>query len=319
MDKEKTISFIKDQLKKKIISKDDLSNITNYKISYEENSKKLTHVFYIIGAIIAVLGIAVLLGQNWDSIGYWGRVFSTVGVSFITYLIGLVLVSPEHRTLSQIMFVVSAILSIFGSFVLLMEAGMVFSLNSQIIISIVLSIIYGAALTVSKKNILTLVFLGFISWFYYAFIIKILNISLYNFENYIIWATIFLSISYILIAYSYPSFKFLNNLKERNIIQSILYFIGTLMFLGSWISLDGVFNLIFIAVIFFTFYISVYLRSRSMLVLVSIFLMAHIIKLTSKFFVDSLGWSISLIATGFLIMGIGYTTFYINKRFFSKK
>ena len=96
-----------------------------------------------------------------------------------------------------------------------------------------------------------------------------------------------------------------------------IYGFGTLAILGAGIFIGGVFDLILIALIFAVFYGSVYLKSRSMLIFGAIFLMAHIIKLTSKYFVGSVGWPVALIIVGFLVIGVGYMTFYLNKRFMS--
>jgi len=48
-----------------------------------------------------------------------------------------------------------------------------------------------------------------------------------------------------------------------------------------------------------------------------LFLIAHIINITGQYFTDSMNWAIILVFVGFLIIGIGYTTFYLNKKYIS--
>ena len=83
--------------------------------------------------------------------------------------------------------------------------------------------------------------------------------------------------------------------------------------------MGGIFDLITIALIFAAFYGSIYLKSRSMLTLAALFLMGHIVQLTARYFVNSIGWPVALIAVGFLIIAIGYGTLYLNKKFIATK
>ncbi len=90
---------------------------------------------------------------------------------------------------------------------------------------------------------------------------------------------------------------------------------GALSLLGFGITIGGFFDIFYILILFAGFYGSIYLKSRAMLLFSSLFLMAHMIKLTSRFFVDSLGWPISLIIIGFLIIGVGYGSYQVKKKY----
>ena len=190
-----------------------------------------------------------------------------------------------------------------------------------LICALILCVLFGTALIVSKKNILVLITVGFATWAYYAILGNIF--SNYYSSDLFKWASILLGASYICIAYGYqailPATSDLRDAKERKRIQNVLYGFGTLAILGAGIFIGGIFDLFFIAFIFAAFYGSVYLKSRSMLTFAGLFLMAHIVKLTSTYFVDSVGWPIALIVIGFLVIGVGYMTFYINKNFISHK
>jgi hypothetical protein len=107
--------------------------------------------------------------------------------------------------------------------------------------------------------------------------------------------------------------------KEKKNIANIIYNLGMLGILGSAISIGGMFDVLFIACIFAAFYGSVFIKSKLMLVSGAGFLIAYIIKITGKYFVDSIGWPVALIGIGFMIIGIGYGTYAIGKKYISRK
>jgi hypothetical protein len=152
---------------------------------------------------------------------------------------------------------------------------------------------------------------------YYAAIFKVLDLGSRSFDI-MQWAGIVLGACYILIAYSFrfdPENADLAVSKEERSIQGLLNGVGALSILGFGITIGGFFDFFYILVLFAGFYASIYLKSRAMLLFSSLFLMAHMIKLTSKFFVNSLGWPISLIVIGFLIIGVGYGSYQVKKKY----
>lgn len=341
MDKQQIISQIEEQITLGNISKADLLNIVNNGngasqiASFvssntttpesttqvkEESSRNLIHTFYGIGAIIAIVGVGILIAQNWNDLGFFGRILFTLGISFITYVCGLVLGRPDQKMLSQVMFTISVALAPFGAYVFLHELNIDFTSSVQIITAIILTIIYGTALLISKKNILVVITLGFATWAYYALIVKIFGFD--GDANFIKWGSMLLGMSYLFLAYGYqssvlPTDK--DDEKEKAWVQNAIFGFGTLAILGAGIFIGGIFDLFFIFLVFGAFYGSVYFKSKTMLRLGALFLMGHIIKLTSKYFIDSIGWPVALIVVGFLIIGVGYLTVYLNKNFISTK
>lgn len=318
MDKSQLIALIEEQLVAGTITKADLLKIAPVK---EEGSKNLTRIFYIIGAIIAIVGVIILIAQNWVDIGFGGRILVSLGLSFVTYVIGLLMRNPEHRVLSQVMFMISAVLAPLGAAVFIDQANLDFTWGYQAMTALIMLIVYSLALVVSKKNVLILVVIASASWAYYAFILNVFGDNFYD-TDILQWATMILGGAYLLLATGFRSIFPVTDTqdeREKNGVRNTLHALGTLAVLGGGIAVGGIFDLIFIAFIFAAFYGSVYLKSRAMLTLGAAFLMAHIIKLTSKYFVDSIGWPVMLIVCGFLVIGIGYMTFYLNKKFISVK
>jgi uncharacterized membrane protein (UPF0136 family) len=326
MDKQQIISFIQEQVAAGKISKGDLMGIASGSEvvasspvpEQESSSRNLINVFYAIGAIIAVVGVGILIGQHWEEIGFAGRILVTLGISLLSYVAALLFYKPEQMTVSQVMFTVSAALAPLGSYVLLNEANISFDWGTQIFVSLALLFIFGAAFIISRKNILVVICVGLGTWAYYALIFKVFSPDYYGSFDILKWAAMLLGFSYLLISYGHHAVSravSTTDAKEKKAVENILYSLGTLAILSAGISIGGFFDLPYIILIFGAFYGSVYLKSRGMLILGALFLMAHIIKLTSKYFVDSIGWPVSLIVIGFLVIGVGYLTYYLNKKY----
>lgn len=339
MTKEEILKYIKEQVEVGNVTKQELLSIAQPQTEQqtgpivqvpsvqknivpenrtEDSSKNVTGVLYSIGAIIAIVGVGILVGQNWQEIGFAGRILSTLGIAVVVYVAGLLIRGEEHRNLSQVMFTLAAGLAPFGVFVLLDEADISFDWSAQLMTAIVLCIFFAIALFISKRNILILLTTGFATWAYLTLVNKFFGFS-FSDENVLIkWAVILLGISYILLAYGLQTALTPHDQsdeEEKIRVRNFLYGFGSLAILAAGISIGGVFDVFFVLFIFAAFYGSVFLKSRAMLSFGALFLMAHIIKLTSKYFVDSIGWPVALIFIGFLLIGVGYLTYYLNKKF----
>ena len=60
---------------------------------------------------------------------------------------------------------------------------------------------------------------------------------------------------------------------------------------------------------------SVYLKSKIILLMSTIFLIVHVSYITGEYFADSLGWPVVLVLLGFVFMGLGYASIIINNRY----
>ena len=281
------------------------------------SSRGLINAFYAIGAIIAVVGVSILVGQHWNDICFAGRILVSLGIALISYLAAIILNKPEQKTVSQVLFTVSAALGPLGAYVLLDQAGVTFDSSVQLMTAVILGLIFGTALWISRRPVLTIITIAYGTWAYFALIDRAFSPHYWWDNDLYKWAVIILGIAYLLIAYGLRIAN-ASAEKEKAAVKSMLYGAGTLAVLGASITIGGIFDIVMIALIFAAFYGSVYLRSRAMLLLAGFFLMAHLVKLTSKYFVDSIGWPVALILVGFLIIGVGYGTFYVNKTYLKK-
>lgn len=308
MEKQQLISLIKESLENGKLSRADIKEM----ISSEDMpvSKKMSNIFYAIGALIVVIGAVVLISDNWGSIGVVGRVGVTLGLAVITYISAYA--TRARETISQSMFFISAVLAPIGSFVLANELEIMISAGVHVTIAAILFLVFLVSKLILKSRILILVSIAFGTWTYYSLIMWLFSDSMFNAEL-MKWATIFLGASYIALGYNR-----LNIEKRKNVISSLLFALGAFAIMLSFEMMDGFFNLFFILVVFAGFYSSIFLKSRSVLVLSAIFLVSHLIKITGEYFADSISWPIALILLGFVVIGVGYGTIALNRKYLMK-
>ena len=60
------------------------------------------------------------------------------------------------------------------------------------------------------------------------------------------------------------------------------------------------------------------MKSKALLLTSTIFLIVHFVYITGRYFADSLGWPISLIVLGLIIIGLGYGSVEVNKKYLKR-
>ena len=112
---------------------------------------------------------------------------------------------------------------------------------------------------------------------------------------------------------------------SRRQLSGVLYSGGSVAFLGAALALGGwtpsqnvIWELVFPGLVFVVLYASVHLKSKALLTFGSIFLASYLVKITSEYFKDSLGWPLALVICGMLLMGVGYVTFRLKRRYLNE-
>lgn len=316
MNKKETLAFIQEKLNENTITKQDVEQLITVSHTQKDSdtSHTLTNVLYVIGGLIAVIGVLILVVQNWEAIGFVGRLLITLGIAISTYVSGFLIKGRLERVLSEVFFVISAILAPIGIWVYIDEFNFIFNSKIQALYALALSILFITAYQQTKRILTILIAVGFLTWTYFALLSYVLVFD----SNMFKWATCAIGIAYMSFAYyiqtqlSYPT---KSETTEKEVVQTIIYGAGTIATLTSLITVGGFFDVIFVLILFGFLYLSVFLKNKIILIIGALFLIIHIIKFTSKYFIDSLGWPVALIFIGFLVIGIGYTTVYISKKY----
>lgn len=320
MDKTQLLALVEQKIHEGLISKEDVKELLNSSVEDKNivtHTKNITNIFYIIGAIIAVIGVIILIGQNWSEIGFVGRVLSTLGTAIIAYVIGFVLDRHVHRILSQVCFTISGILAPIGTFVFCNEFQVAFTSLPQAYTAVGLLTVFSVAFWYTKRNVLMLWNMLWITWAYYSILVYLFTPSVDVTKV----ATMVLGIAYLCATYYFQkNMPVTENYerKEKYAVQNILYTIGILLTVLPSLFLGGVFDFITLLLIFGAFYLSIFIKSRFTLIVSGVLLISYVLKITSKYFVNSIGWPLSLIGIGFLVIAIGYGMVYVSRTYIPK-
>lgn len=335
MEKIQVLSFVQSQLEAGSITPEDLAALTGVAAPavqptattppvaeaqpVSRNQSSIINVFYGIGAVVALTGVGILVAQHWADIGFMGRVLVSAGIAAVSYAVALLMRAPGQRVLSQVFLTITGALIPLGAYVVLTENGVQFGLMEQVYIAAGGTVLFIVAWFVGKRSMALLLSVFYASWAYYAAILNYLPGVSFR-SDIFTWAIIVAGLAYVLIGASSPLAQGDGGAaKEGRSVKTVLYALGTLAVLGAGFTLDGMWDLVYIPLVFGACYLSVYLHSRAMLVFGSLFLIGHLIYLTSKYFVGTIGWPISLVICGFIIIGVGYATYYVMSRFIGKK
>ncbi len=270
----------------------------------------MTHILYAIGGLVVLIGILVLVAQNWNELGAVGRIVITLGSGLALYISG-VLFNRNEKTnaLSSVFFVISSALIPFGLFVLINESGYKMETTVQnMFLSGVMSVVFLASLAVFRNTLFVLFSTIFVTWFGYSIVSYMLDgVMMDGFEIY----------TYVIASFGLAHLffgQYLSNTKH-NVLIKMINLVGLIELLGATISLDGIWDFIFPLIILGVFYLSVFLKRKEYLFLGALFLVGYLIQTTAVYFADSVGWPFALIISGFILMGVGYLAFELNRRY----
>ncbi len=320
LNKNEILASIKVAAQKKILTKKELDLAfeagMNDSLIYEAKKWSMIDILYYLGGGIIFLGIVIFLWQSWSLLNFTTKILATLGSGIAAYFLGVVL-SQDKRTASNsgAFYLISALVLPIGFGILVEDAGFnPTSSSSQSLVSGSLLVMYLVSYSIFRKNIFILFCVFFGTFFFFSFTNFLIEsttfINHWLFSKYRILGT---GLTYILLGYVFskgsplPLTGFLYNV-------GVLFFLGAALSLGGWEPNQNIFwELMFPSLVFGTLCLSVKFKSKSFLTWGTFFLMMYILKITSEYFPDRLGWPLVLIITGFFIMIVGYFFLSVKK------
>lgn len=147
--------------------------------------------------------------------------------------------------------------------------------------------------------------------FVYTLVEALLGGTFYANGDVYSYLTMIIGVCYMLLAQSFKE-------SWNKVLLEILNFFGAAFLLGAgftqiYDSLPWI--LFYLIIIMGTFGVSIYVRSRGILVVSTISLIAYVSYITGKYFADSIGWPISLVILGFMFIALGYISISINNKY----
>lgn len=324
MNKQDLLSEIATMSREGTITADELStafnagkNVAGSDAVIMRRRVTITDVLYFIGGGIVFLGIVLLVGQNWAYLNSLAKILVTLGSAVAAYVIAALFHrKPNLKLPSTAFFMISGLLFPVGAMVLLHIAGIDWTTSgSQAIISAILLIIFFASGFIFKKSIFLFFSIVFATWLFEAgsfFLFKDLFMNLFA------YTVLTIGLAYMLLGRYFSD-------KVESAFSGWLYGFGAVGFLGAAFILGGnrptanaFWQVLFPFLDFGIIFLSVYWRSKAFLVFGSIFLMVYIIKITTEYFSQSLGWPFALVLAGLLLMAIAYMGLYLNRKYLKK-
>jgi len=282
----------------------------------------ISEILYGIGGAIVFLGIAILIGQNWDTLGNGTKILATLGSGVASLIVGILLGREEKLGgVSQAFYFISALVMPTGLTITLDIAGYaIYDTGSQSVISGILLATYLLCYFLFRKNVFLFFNVIFGTWFFFSFTSHLVGgnpiMKDWDFFEY---RTLLTGLTYMLLGYSFSE-------TDKRGLTGALYgfgvmaFLGAALALGKWEPNQNIFwELLFPGLVFSIIFLSIHLKSKAFLTFGSTYLMAYILKITAEYFKDGLGWPLALVLAGFLLIGVGYYSFYLNKKYITQR
>ncbi len=285
------------------------SNFSSHVFSFKEHLS-VSKILYTIGSLVVIIGIVVLVTENWNVLNSLARVVITLGSGVALYVAGVLFSRREDtQYVSGAFMFMSAVLIPIGISVSLYEGGYnLANIGVQVLLSGIMTALYIVSLLLYRKTLFAFFSLAFGTWLFYSSVFFLLQGSSWlDFDIYSYFIVVF-GITHILIGYFLSS-------TQKKILSPLLYGVGAIEILGPTIALGEFWDVVYILPIFCIMYLSTYLKSKVLLIIGSGFLMGYLIKITGKYFTDSIGWAFALIVSGFILIGVGYFAVYLNRKY----
>ena len=283
-------------------------------------SSKLSALLYYIGGGIVFLGLVFLMAQEWNHFGPMMRVFITLGSGIAAFVVG-VLFSRQERlgAAGPAFFLISAMLLPGGLFVAYDEAGLrAESLSSLTQISAIATFVFITGYLALRKNVLLVFGILFGTWFYFALTNWLVaGGPIFDRYEFVSYRILLAGLAYIFLGHAFAD-------TQREVLTGWLYGLGVAGFLGAGFALgrwkpdqNAIWEAIYPGLVFAVIFLSTYLKSKTFLVFGSLALGVFLSKITAEYFSDSLGWPLSLVLMGFLLMGVAYAAVRIKRQYIS--
>lgn len=279
-------------------------------------------LFYIGGAIV-FLGLVFMIAQNWKMLGTLPRLLLTLGAGIAAYYTGLAF-SRDERTerAAPPFYLISALILPVGLYVLFDSVGLKASgYGYQLLISAVMLLVYLTSYFLYRKSIFVLFSILYGTWVFFSITSLFLTAGGHNVHegDFYLYRFVGTGLSYLFLAQALartehsPICGFLNNF-------GLVSFLGAALALGGWKPAQNAFWEIFYpGFVFGAIFFSVKIRSTAYLVWGTVFLMLFLVKITNEYFTSSMGWPAALVLTGLLLIGVGYMTLSIKRRYLTEQ
>tara|TARA_B110000858_G_scaffold189336_1_gene235939 strand:- start:1182 stop:2180 length:999 start_codon:yes stop_codon:yes gene_type:complete len=283
---------------------------TNFPDS-QGSSLTITRLLYVVGGIFITLGVLYFVSQIWDDLGTFNRIFITLGLGIVFAGVGSrFLMSDSGRDIGNVFHIIGGFLIPGGAMVALDELTAGIDELWPVTWTVGVVFAFYVLLTIYHRRVV-LNFFAFANGTAFIYLLMESMIPSADGDLYA-YLTMMIAITYLLFAYLYQG-----GWNDRLI--PLLFFFGAFGFYlaaFSQISASILMEFTYPFLAFGGLVVSVlYLKSRIVLLLSTFAVIGYIIYFTAEYFAHSIGWPISLILLGFFVIGLGYFSISLNKKY----
>lgn len=325
MDKQNILKNVEQLIQEGKLSKEELLDLyqkTECAHKQEKSAKqaRLSNILYYIGGAIVFLGICIFVSTNWSALNDVTKILATLGSSVMIYLAAVLISRYENlEKICDAFYFISGWVAPVGIFVTMDTVGMdTDTAGAHSLVAAIVCIVYFLSYYFDKRNVFYVFNVIFGTWLFFSVTTFMIGGKPFTDWDFIEYRWLAAGLSHLFLGYALVP-------TNRKALTKYLYGFGVVEFLtaalclGGWSPDQNVFwELIFPGLAFGIIFLSVYLKVRSFLVFGALYLVFYIMKITSEYFTSGFGWALSLIVLGFVIMGIGYFSFYLNRKYISK-
>ena len=262
----------------------------------------MVRVLGVLGGSFVFAGICAFIALQWDSMNSVSRVIVTLGPGIVALVLG-VLASREPRfaRATTPLLLAAAILQPTGMLVAFEEFGSGGDWRmASLTVSAVMAIQFGSLFGSLRRSTTLLIAVLFAALFWWT------AFDLLNLDD----ALVGLLLGAMLLLAAVGTARI-----GHADITPLIYFVGAVMFLyGCFDAVeDSAVEVLFLAVAAGFVYLSVILRSRTLLVVATLAILAYTGYFTSEHFANSIGWPLSLIAFGLFMLGLSALAVRIDR------
>jgi hypothetical protein len=272
------------------------------------SSSILTRLFGYIGGTFVLVGLAIYIGMRWDDLGSAGRVLLTLGPGFSALILALVCLGNEgFRGAATPLFLLAALIEPTGILVLMHEYshggdpayGVLF-------MSLVMTIQQACLWLARPRTVLAFTTIVF-ALSAYTVALDLLDVN-HDLMGIVAGASLGC------VAWS------LDRSTHRS-LAGVVYFVGAFAFLSA--SYDAIrhtpVEVLFVGLACAVVVLSVVAKSRSLLTVGTIGLIAYICDFIAEHFAHNLNAPMLLMLAGFVLIAMGAVAVRINNRFIRER
>jgi hypothetical protein len=309
------LTIVQDALDTGEISRRDLEAILERQQQPLQKASSLTQIFSYLGGIIILLGLLLLASNYWGVFNSPMRMLISSGGVLTAYLAAVILAEDERlMPIATPFFLIFALFLPVAITVAFYEAGaLLISFNLSYVFS--LSLFACAWVFYCYRRTPLLVFVVLYASLYYLSLLKdwASFASIYHAIEYYLVAILLLGMVYAFYLYRYWQDRRPGLAKALSRIGMFLVLFSLLSLRAKYIEWHGFWEVCAIAGLMINFSLAVKRQDNFLRVLGFIVFINYVFSFTADYFSDSLGWILSLIIAGLLIIAGAFLCFHKRK------